>query len=59
MEHEEIDMSSEAITLRIEKMSQLRDLSLALKKAGKDAGLHNKDECMSLIEKYQAESTNG
>lgn len=34
-------MSPRAVTLRIEKLSQLRELCLVLKQAGKKAGLHN------------------
>jgi hypothetical protein len=34
-----IDMSPKAITMRLEKLSQLRELCLELKKAGIKAGL--------------------
>ena len=37
-------MSPGAVTMRIEKLSQLRELCLVLKQAGKKAGLHNKNE---------------
>lgn len=38
---DKIDMSPSAVTMRIEKLSQLRELCLVLKQAGKKAGLHN------------------
>ncbi|MBP9887171.1 MAG: hypothetical protein KBF93_12795 [Leptospiraceae bacterium] len=41
---DKIDMSPSAVTMRIEKLSQLRELCLVLKQAGKKAGLHNKNE---------------
>ncbi len=34
-------MSPNAVTMRIEKLSQLRELCLLLSQAGKKAGLHN------------------
>jgi len=37
-----IDMSPEAIAMRLEKVSQLRDLCISLKKAGSKAGLQIK-----------------
>ena len=37
-----IDMSPTAITMRLERLSQMRELGLLLKQAGKKAGLHNK-----------------
>ena len=36
-----IDMSPEALGKRLEKVSQLRDLCLSLKKAGRLAGLYS------------------
>lgn len=36
-----VDMSPNAITMRLEKLSQLRELCLSLKQAGQKAGLHN------------------
>ena len=41
---DKIDMSPSAVTMRIEKLSQLRELCLVLKQAGKKAGLHNEKE---------------
>ena len=38
---DKIDMSPSAVTMRIEKLSQLRELCLVLKQAGKKAGLHS------------------
>lgn len=35
------DMSPNAVTMRIEKLSQLRELCLTLKQAGQKAGLHD------------------
>ncbi len=37
-------MSPSAVTMRIEKLSQLRELCLVLKQAGKKAGLHSDKE---------------
>ena len=37
-----IDMSPTAITMRLERLSQMRELGLLLKQAGQKAGLHNK-----------------
>jgi hypothetical protein len=37
----EVDMSSEAITQRLKRLSELRDLCMSLKLAGKKAGLHS------------------
>lgn len=34
-----VDMSSEAITRRLQRLSELRDLCMSLKLAGKQAGL--------------------
>jgi len=34
-------MSPQAINQRLERLSQMRDLGLLLKQAGKKAGLHN------------------
>ena len=36
-----IDMSPTAITMRLERLSQMRELGILLKQAGKKAGLHN------------------
>ncbi|MBK6607107.1 MAG: hypothetical protein IPO06_19775 [Leptospiraceae bacterium] len=41
---DKIDMSPSAVTMRIEKLSQLRELCLVLKQAGKKAGLHSDKE---------------
>ncbi len=37
-----IDMSISAVTMRLERLSQMRELGLLLKQAGQKAGLHNK-----------------
>ncbi len=37
-----IDMSPIAVTMRLERLSQMRELGLLLKQAGQKAGLHNK-----------------
>ncbi len=34
-------MSPNAVTMRLEKLSQLRELCMELKQAGQKAGLHN------------------
>lgn len=47
-------MSPNAITMRIEKLSQLRELCLFLKKAGENAGLHTSHK--AIIEKEKTES---
>jgi hypothetical protein len=36
-----IDMSPTAITMRLERLSQMRELGILLKQAGQKAGLHN------------------
>jgi len=36
-----IDMSPSAVTMRLVRLSQMRELSLLLKQAGQKAGLHN------------------
>ena len=35
-------MSPTAITMRLERLSQMRELGILLKQAGQKAGLHNK-----------------
>jgi hypothetical protein len=35
-------MSISAVTMRLERLSQMRELGLLLKQAGQKAGLHNK-----------------
>ncbi len=37
----EVDMSAEAVTFRLKKVSQLRELCFLLKQARQKAGLHN------------------
>jgi hypothetical protein len=44
-----IDMSPNAVTMRIEKLSQLRELCLELKKAGEKAGLSQQQKVESLV----------
>jgi hypothetical protein len=39
-----VDMSPTAVTRRLEKLSQLRELCVFLKQAGKKAGLHSNKE---------------
>lgn len=52
-----MDMSPEAITRRLERLSQMRELGLLLKQAGKKAGLHSNtgNEKKSL---YSSENSN-
>jgi hypothetical protein len=38
-----VDMSKEAVTNRLIRLSELRELCISLKLAGKKAGLHNKN----------------
>lgn len=39
-----IDMSSDGIDLRLRRLSELRELCLSLKLAGKKAGLNSKEK---------------
>ena len=52
METDKVDMSPEAIALRLQKMSELRELLLALKRIGQEANLHNNDIASDIYEKY-------
>lgn len=46
---DETDMRPNAVTMRIEKLSQLRELCLILKQAGKKAGLHDDSSKKDLL----------
>ena len=49
------DMSPNAVTMRIEKLSQLRELCLLLKQAGQKAGLHSSHSKSESIETKEAD----
>ena len=52
-----VDMSAQAVTVRLQRLSQLRALCLSLAAAGRRAGLA--DECWAEVEAALAQSESG